>query len=59
MHWASRTQQQQQGGFSGSGGGIWELMPEERRQALGSGSKKSAEGWPAVQCYPLQYILDK
>lgn len=58
VHWASRAQRQQQGRTSGSGGGIWELMPEERRQTLGGGSK-SAEGWPTVQCYPLQYILDK
>ncbi|KAI7842703.1 hypothetical protein COHA_003634 [Chlorella ohadii] len=55
VHWASRAQQQQ---GSGSSGGIWELMPAERRQAL-RGGEESAQGLPTVQCFPLQYLLDK
>ncbi|PRW60795.1 family methyltransferase [Chlorella sorokiniana] len=31
VHWASRAQQQGSSGASGSGGSVWELMPEERR----------------------------
>jgi hypothetical protein len=60
VHWASRAQQQgSSSGASGSGGSVWELMPEERRQALGGGiGTASAEGLPAVHCYPLQYIVD-